>query len=101
MIARKPRNPAVSCGGLRGTAGERGGTEKRSALKSLSRTLPAFNLALEIPDRLHKILSAAFQIRAPDIFHGVAETEIHVLGDLNALHAGRVLSVMRGMIDAI
>ena len=38
---------------------------------------------------------------APEIFHRITEAEAHMLGDRDAFDAGRMASVMSGMIHRI
>ncbi|KFL92066.1 hypothetical protein AmDm5_0507 [Acetobacter malorum] len=54
---------------------------------SLSSHPTTLQFALDIPAGLFQILyRVAFQISAPDVFHGVAKVEAHVFGDLDAFH---------------
>jgi hypothetical protein len=43
-------------------------------------------------------LHPSFEIRSPNVFDGVAKIEAHMLGDLDALNAARMLSVVLWMI---
>ena len=57
--------------------------------------------SVEVPDGFFKVFDAAFKIGAPDVFHRVAQAEIHVLGDLDALNSTLVTRVVFGMIYGV
>ena len=45
------------------------------------------DFTVDVPCCLLQILdSFVLEIRSPDVFHSVAQTEVHVFGDLDALH---------------
>ena len=56
----------------------------------------------DIPRCFFKVLDGiAFQICAPNVFHCIAKIEAHMLGDLDALDAAGVFSIMRRMIYGV
>src|SRR4029079_3098857 len=64
--------------------------------------LPPLDLARHVPRRLLKILDhVALLVSTPDVLDSVAEVEAHMLGDRDALHAGRMCGVMRRVIDKV
>jgi hypothetical protein len=64
----------------------------------VKRFLTSLNLSIQIPTRFLKVLHPGFEIRSPNVFDGVAKIEAHMLGDLDALNAARMLSVMLWMV---
>lgn len=59
----------------------------------------ALKLPLDVPHSLLQVLFPVFlPARAPEVLHGVPETEAHVLRDLDTLNAGRVVGVVGWMV---
>ena len=57
---------------------------------------------LDIPLGFLKILDGfPFFVRPPDVFHRIPKVETHVLGDLDALHPGRVGRVVLRVIHFV
>src|SRR5882757_4298132 len=59
----------------------------------------ALNFPLDIPGGFSEVLDVtALLVCTPEIFHGVADVEGHVLNHIDALHAGGIRVVMFRMI---
>ena len=68
----------------------------------LRRPQTSLNFPGDVPARLAQVFNRVrFQIRAPEVLHGVAQAEVHVLRDLDALHPARVRGVVLGVVDLI
>jgi hypothetical protein len=64
----------------------------------VKRFLASLNLSIQIPACFLKVLHPGFEIRSPNVFDGVAKIEAHMLGDLDALNAARMLRVVLWMV---
>jgi hypothetical protein len=59
----------------------------------------AVDFALDVPDRLAQILHCVALLPcAPQVFDGIADAKIVVLGYFDALYPGRVSGIMSGMV---
>jgi hypothetical protein len=60
--------------------------------------LSPLDLTVDVPNCFLQIFYAALQVGAPDVLHGVTQTKVHVLGDLDALHAAFMAYIMSWVI---
>ena len=64
--------------------------------------LAPFDFPAHIPTSFFEVFDGVvLEVGPPDVFHRVAEAEVHALSDLDALHAGRVLRVVRRMVHRV
>ena len=65
-------------------------------------SLAAQDLTIDVPSCFLKILDAfILEIRSPYVLHRIAQTKVHMLGDLDTLDSGRMRSVMLGMVYVV
>jgi hypothetical protein len=64
----------------------------------VKRFLASLNLSVQIPTCFLKVLHPGFEIRSPNVFDRIAQVEAHMLGDLDALNAARMLRVVLWMV---
>lgn len=65
-------------------------------------SLAAQDLSIDVPSGFFEILNRfVLKIRPPDILHRIAQTKVHMLGDLDTLDSGRMRSVMLGMVYVV
>jgi hypothetical protein len=67
----------------------------------VKRFLASLDFPVQIPTCFLKVLHPGFEIRSPNVFDGVAKIEAHMLGDLDALNARRMLSVVLWVVYGI
>lgn len=65
-------------------------------------SLATEDLTVDVPSGFLEILNRfILEIGAPDILHRIAQTKVHMLGDLDTLDSGRMRSVMLGMVYVV
>jgi hypothetical protein len=70
--------------------------------RGLRESATSLNLTVEIPSGLFKVLDGiTFVVGTPDILHGIAETEVHVLGDGNTLNPGGVGGIVGWVVHRV
>lgn len=64
--------------------------------------LAPLDFTVHIPSSFFEVFDGVvLQVGPPDVFHGVPKTKIHALSHLYALHAGRMLSVVRRVVHGV
>jgi hypothetical protein len=64
----------------------------------VKRFLASLNFPIQIPPGFLKVLHTGLEICSPDVLDRVAQVKAHMLGVLDALNTGWVLSVMLWMV---
>ena len=72
------------------------------ALNFVVLTLAPLDFAAHIPASFFEVFDGVIlEVGPPYVFHRVSEAEVHALSHLYALHAGRVLRVVRRMVHGV